>query len=87
MALPALLLLSGLTAARAAEFLEPDKAFQLSARSPDGAQVEVRALPSLYEARGEFQLHFPKRFTAWLQLLRVLPYRAYFAVLRRVTGL
>ncbi|MEY2655911.1 MAG: hypothetical protein RLZZ524_2939, partial [Pseudomonadota bacterium] len=28
--------------ARAADFLEPDQAFKLSARSPDGAQIEVR---------------------------------------------
>ncbi|MGY0194757.1 protein-disulfide reductase DsbD [Leptothrix sp. BB-4] len=38
-----LALLFGLgLSARAAEFLEPDKAFLLSARSPDGAQIEVR---------------------------------------------
>ena len=30
--------------------------------------------------RGAFQIHFPRRFTAWLQLLRVLPYRWYFAL-------
>ena len=51
-------------------------------RPDDAAKAIVRGW-----ARGEFQMHFPKRFTAWLQLLRVLPYRAYFAVLRRVTGL
>ncbi len=42
----AALLLGGLaglgTPAHAADFLEPDQAFKLSARSPDGAQVEVR---------------------------------------------
>jgi hypothetical protein len=38
-------------------------------------------------ARGDFQMHFPKRFTTWLQLLRILPYRAYFAAVRRITGL
>lgn len=37
--------------------------------------------------KGEFQIHFPKRFTRVLQLLRVLPYRWYFALLRRATGL
>ncbi|MDP4299423.1 protein-disulfide reductase DsbD [Leptothrix discophora] len=36
------LLLCGFASVRAADFMEPDKAFQLSARSPDGAQVEVR---------------------------------------------
>ena len=38
-------------------------------------------------ARGEFQIHFPKRFTRVLQGLRVLPYRWYFALVRRATGL
>jgi len=34
-----------------------------------------------------FEIHFPKRFTLWLQLLRVLPYRWYFSLVRRATGL
>ncbi|MCO5107895.1 MAG: SDR family NAD(P)-dependent oxidoreductase [Burkholderiaceae bacterium] len=38
-------------------------------------------------ARGAFEIRFPRRFTAWMQLLRVLPYRAYFAAVRRITGL
>jgi len=38
-------------------------------------------------SEGLFDIHFPKRFTAWLKLLRLLPYRAYFAVVRRFTGL
>ena len=38
-------------------------------------------------ARGRFEIHFPKRFTLWLQLLRLLPDRLYFAAVRRVTGL
>lgn len=37
--------------------------------------------------KGEFHIHFPKRFTRWLLLLRVLPYRWYFALLRRGTGM
>lgn len=36
---------------------------------------------------GDFQIHFPKRFTRLLQLLRMLPYRAYFALVRRATGM
>lgn len=36
---------------------------------------------------GAFQIHFPRRFTAWLQLLRVLPYSWYFALVHRMTGL
>lgn len=38
-------------------------------------------------ARGEFHIHFPHRFTRWLLLLRLLPYRMYFAAVRRMTGL
>ena len=38
-------------------------------------------------ARGRFELHFPRRFTLWLKLLRLLPYRWYFALVQRVTGL
>ncbi len=37
--------------------------------------------------RGAFDIHYPKRFTHWMKLLRLLPYRAYFPVVRRVTGL
>jgi NAD(P)-dependent dehydrogenase (short-subunit alcohol dehydrogenase family) len=37
-------------------------------------------------ARGEFETHFPKRFTRMLKLLRQLPYGAYFAAVGRVTG-
>lgn len=38
-------------------------------------------------ARGEFETHFPKRFTRWAKLLRGLPYRLYFPAVRRFTGL
>ena len=36
-------------------------------------------------AQGAFEIHFPKRFTLWLQLLRLLPYRLYFALVGRAT--
>lgn len=35
--------------------------------------------------RGDFEIHFPKRFTCWLALLRLLPYRLYFSLIRRLT--
>jgi short-subunit dehydrogenase len=36
-------------------------------------------------AGGAFEIHFPKRFTLWLKLLRLLPYRLYFALVKRAT--
>jgi len=36
-------------------------------------------------ASGEFELHFPKRFTRWMKALRLLPYRPFFALVSRVT--
>ncbi len=35
-------------------------------------------------ARGAFEIHFPRRFTLVMKLLQLLPYRAYFATLRRL---
>ena len=46
------------------------------------AQAMVRGIE-----RGEFHIHFPKRFTNWLRLLRLLPYRWYFWLVHKVTGL
>jgi NAD(P)-dependent dehydrogenase (short-subunit alcohol dehydrogenase family) len=37
-------------------------------------------------AAGRFEIHFPARFTLVLKLLRLLPYRAYFALIRAFTG-
>jgi short-subunit dehydrogenase len=37
--------------------------------------------------RGSFEIHFPRRFTHWLKLLRILPYGLYFALVRRFTRL
>jgi short-subunit dehydrogenase len=37
-------------------------------------------------AAGRFEIHYPRRFTLALKLLRLLPYRAYFALVRRMTG-
>lgn len=36
---------------------------------------------------GLFEIHFPRRFTNVLKLMRILPYRLYFALVRRMTGL
>jgi NAD(P)-dependent dehydrogenase (short-subunit alcohol dehydrogenase family) len=46
----------------------------------------ARAIVRGWEA-GDFEIHFPKRFTLWLKGLRHLGYGAYFAAVRRSTGL
>ena len=38
-------------------------------------------------ARGEFEIHFPKRFTRVVKFLRLLPYRWYFWLVHKGTGL
>jgi NAD(P)-dependent dehydrogenase (short-subunit alcohol dehydrogenase family) len=35
-------------------------------------------------AKGQFELHFPRRFTHVLKALRLLPYRLYFALVKRI---
>ncbi|GAA4426052.1 SDR family NAD(P)-dependent oxidoreductase [Acidovorax lacteus] len=37
--------------------------------------------------QGQFEIHFPKRFTRVMKLLRLMPYRWYFPAVRRFTGL
>ena len=62
----------------------------------DRNEFKMPALITAEEAAGEilsglragkFEIHFPRRFTGALKLLRLLPYRAYFALIHRVTGL
>ena len=50
--------------------------------APDAAASLVKGLES-----GAFHIHFPKRFTNWLRFARLLPYRWYFALIHKVTGL
>lgn len=35
-------------------------------------------------ARGQFEIHYPKRFTRFLKCLRILPYGIYLRLMRRV---
>ena len=49
-------------------------------------EVAAEAILQGWE-RGEFDIHFPKRFTRVMKLLRLLPYRLYFPAIRRFTGL
>ena len=37
--------------------------------------------------KGVFHIHFPKSFTNWLRMARLLPYRWYFLLIHKVTGL
>lgn len=62
----------------------------------DKNEFEMPALITAEEAareivagleRGEFEIHFPKRFTRALKFLGLLPYRLYFAAVHRLTGL
>ncbi|MEC5215080.1 short-subunit dehydrogenase [Actimicrobium sp. GrIS 1.19] len=50
------------------------------------AETAATNLVSGLEA-GQFHIHFPKRFTNLLRLARLLPYRWYFPLIRKVTGL
>ena len=38
-------------------------------------------------ARGVFEIHYPKRFTRVLKVLRCLPHRLYCWIVLRATGL
>ncbi len=50
------------------------------------AEEAAREIVAGLEA-GEFEIHFPRAFTRQLKLLRMLPYRWYFALVRKATGL
>jgi short-subunit dehydrogenase len=36
-------------------------------------------------SKGGFEVHFPRRFTTWLKLARMLPYSLYFKLIGRIT--
>ena len=38
-------------------------------------------------ARGQFEIHYPRRFTWTMKVLEMLPYRLYFPLVRWITGL
>jgi NAD(P)-dependent dehydrogenase (short-subunit alcohol dehydrogenase family) len=69
-------------------FVETPLTAQNAFKMPALITPEVAAAHILAGWRaGDFEIHFPKRFTAWLKALRLLPYSAYFAAVRRSTGL
>ena len=49
-------------------------------------QAAAQAILKGWE-RGQFDIHFPKRFTRVMKLLQMLPYGWYFPVIHRLTGL
>lgn len=51
-----------------------------------GAGEAAREIAAGLE-RGRFEIHFPRRFTRALKLLRLLPYGLYFRAIRRMTAL
>lgn len=51
-----------------------------------GPDEAAREIVAGIEA-GRFEIHFPKRFTRLLKLLNLLPYRVYFPLVHRITGL
>jgi hypothetical protein len=62
----------------------------------DGNDFEMPNLISAEEAAqqimtglraGKFEIHFPRAFTRQLKFLRLLPYRWYFYLVRKATGL
>ena len=69
-------------------FVETPLTAQNSFRMPALITPEQAALAIVrgWEA-GDFEIHFPKRFTLWMKALRHLGYGAYFAAVRRSTGL
>lgn len=50
------------------------------------AEVAAKKIILGFE-QGDFHIHFPKRFTNWLRLARLLPYAWYFKLIHKVTGL
>lgn len=51
--------------------------------SPDQAAAEIVG----GWRRGQFEIHFPRRFTWWMKTLSLLPFGLYQAAVRRITGL
>jgi short-subunit dehydrogenase len=51
--------------------------------TPEAAALEIEK----GFAKGEFEIHFPKRFTNMLKTLRLLPYSLYFPAIKKSTKL
>lgn len=64
--------------------LTEDNPFPMPALVTPEAAAE--AIVSGWE-RGAFEIDFPRRFTLVMKLLRLLPYSAYFPLVRKMTGM
>ena len=68
-------------------FVETPLTAQNNFRMPALISPEQAAMEILRGwARGDFEIHFPKRFTLWMKALQLLPYRLYFYCVRQFTG-
>ena len=64
--------------------LTADNRFSMPALiSPEQAADDILA----GWASGDFEIHFPKRFTRLMKMLRLLPYALYFPAIKKLTGL
>jgi short-subunit dehydrogenase len=69
-------------------FVETPLTAQNTFKMPGLISPEQAALDTLAGwAKGEFEIHYPKSFTRWMKLLRLLPYRWYFPLVKKMTGL
>jgi ATPase subunit of ABC transporter with duplicated ATPase domains len=65
--------------------LESSERIGLIGRNGTGKSSLLKILAGMEQ--GQFHIHFPKRFTNWLRFARLLPYRWYFYLIHKVTGL
>jgi short-subunit dehydrogenase len=69
-------------------FVETPLTAQNDFKMPALISPEEAALEIIHGIeKGQFEIHFPKRFTRWLKLMRLLPYSLYFYLTQRFTGL
>ena len=78
----ALPLNGGMSGSGARSELTPNTFRMPALISPEQAATEILK----GWAGGDFEIHFPRRFTLWMKALELLPYKLYFHCVRRFTG-
>ena len=78
---------SGIGAALALNLAARGMALAIADRNAAGLATTAAAATLAGVARGRFEIRYPWRFATLMGLLRVLPYRWYFPLVRRMTGL